>query len=107
MSDSRQDGARPQLFAPGRLFGTPGALRALEEAAVSPFELIQRHVTGDWGDLDAQDKQMNDAAVSAGLRIFSAYQISPPNLTLSRRVRIWVITEATRDRTTVLLPEEY
>lgn len=63
-------------------------------------ELIARHVTGDWGDLDEEDKAQNDAAVENGRRIFSAYQVTED-------LRVWVITEADRSHTTVLLPSEY
>jgi len=63
-------------------------------------ELIVRHAAGDWGDLDDFDRAQNDAAVQTGGRIFSAYQVTDD-------VRVWVITEADRSHTTVLLPGEY
>jgi hypothetical protein len=88
------------LFDLGQVVGTPGALRALQEARQSPGELVVRHVTGDWGDLEDEDKAENDFSLKAGLRIFSAYR-------LSSSVKVWVITEADRSATTLLLPEEY
>lgn len=66
----------------------------------TPAALLARHVSGDWGDMDAHDKRANNAAVKEGNRIFSAY-----NLPLLHKV--WIITEADRSSTTILLPEEY
>ena len=51
---------------------TPGALHALHEAGQSAGEFLARHVTGDWGDLDDEDKSLNDAALIDGSRILSA-----------------------------------
>jgi hypothetical protein len=59
-----------------------------------------RHARGDWGDVDAHDKRANDAAVKQGTRIVSAY-------VLDDGTRVWIITEADRSSTTILLPEEY
>jgi len=84
----------------GRLVATPGALKALEEAGQDGFEFLTRHCRGDWGDLEAEDKAENEFAIDRHLRIFSAYQ-------LRNGVKIWVITEADRSATTILLPSEY
>lgn len=93
------------LFDLGRTLATPGALEALETAGVSPASLLSRHVTGDWGCVNAGDKQANDEALIDGSRLLSAYM-------LPTKVKVWVITEATDDEgrraaTTILLPEEY
>lgn len=88
------------LFEPGQVVGTPGAVQALQEAGQDPFELLLRHVTGDWGELDDEDKKENELSVEQGFRILSAYQ-------LETGVKVWVITEADRSATTILLPEEY
>ena len=88
------------LFELGQTVATPGTLRALEQAHVGLWSLLQRHLTGDWGDLDREDATANDHPVAHGLRILSAY-------TLPAGVRIWIITEADRSATTFLLPEEY
>jgi hypothetical protein len=88
------------LFDLGQVVGTPGALRALEGAEQHPLELLARHVTGDWGDLCDGDKAENELSLEAGLRVFSAYK-------LSSGVKVWVITEADRSVTTILLPEDY
>ena len=88
------------LFELGRIVATPGALRALEAAEQLPAEFLDRHVTGDWGDLDDEDKQENEFSIQNGFRILSAY-------TTSAGDKIWIITEADRSATTLLLPEEY
>jgi len=87
-------------FPLGRTLSTPGALTALTEARTSPLALLARHARGDWGDLDEEDWQANERALTTGERLFSAY-------TLLTRARLWVITEADRSATTLLLPEEY
>jgi hypothetical protein len=88
-------------FPLGRIVATRGALRALEEAGQTPAEFLDRHVEGDWGDaLDDEDKQENDFLVEHGLRILSAY-------TTRSGEKIWIITEADRSLTTILLPHEY
>ena len=82
---------------------TPGALRALEHAGVSPMNLIARHVFGDGGELCAEDQEANRQAVVHGGRVFSSYEVGTgPNTT-----KVWVITEADRSSTCALLPEEY
>ena len=79
---------------------TPGALEALGRAGESPVPYLARHVAGDWGDLDAEDKQANDDALIHGARLLSAY-------VLPTTERMWIITEADRAYTTLLLPGEY
>ena len=91
-------GAR--LFSLGQIVATPGALSALEEAGNSASEFLTRHVAGDWGDLCDEDRQANQEALQDGLRLLSAYR-------LNDGTKIWVITEADRSVTTVLLPSEY
>ena len=87
-------------FPLGRIVATPGALAALEEATDNPASFLRRHVTGDWGELDEHDRQENQFSVARGFRLLSAYN-------LSSGTRIWIITEADRSVTTLLLPEEY
>ncbi len=96
----RQQTSPTALFDLGQLVGTPGALEALESARAEPGALLSRHVRGDWGELDEEDKRSNADAVKNGLRILSAY-------TLPTGVKLWVITEADRSTTTLLLPAEY
>jgi hypothetical protein len=87
-------------FPLGQVVATPGALRALSEAGQSPQELLRRHNAGDWGELDEEDQNENELSVANGFRILSAYR-------LRNDTRIWIITEADRSATTLLLPEEY
>jgi hypothetical protein len=91
--------AKPK-FRLGKLVSTPGALAALTEAGQSPMEFVSRHVKGDWGDCCAEDRQANEAALRDGERLFSVYRTA-------KGVKIWIITEADRSSTCVLLPEEY
>ena len=71
----------------------------LMEAGGHPFDLLARHATGDWGELCAFDRRQNQIALREGLRVLSSYEISVG--------RVWIITEADRSVTTILLPEEY
>lgn len=87
-------------FALGAIVATPGALRALEDARQTPLDLLARHITGDWGTVEAEDWKANDRALSQGGRLLSAY-------TLISGVKLWVITESDRSATTFLLPSEY
>ena len=88
------------LFSLGQLVATPDALAEIEASGDSLVGYLNRHVTGDWGDLDEHDRKENDLGLKRDLRILSAY-------ILSSGVRIWIITEADRSSTCVLLPEEY
>ena len=84
----------------GGTYATPGALAALEEAQQSAAEFLRRHEAGDWGEVGPEDWAENELSVREGFRILSAYR-------LSTGVKIWIITEADRSVTTILLPEEY
>jgi hypothetical protein len=88
------------LFKLGQIVATPAALEELGKAGQAPWEFLARHAQGDWGDMDAEDRRLNDEAVKAGERILSAY-------TLKTGVRVWIITEADRSSTCILLPDEY
>ena len=88
------------LFPLGQTVMTPGAQEALQRAEQLPLIFLACHACGDWGDLDAEDKQANDAALKDGTRIFSAYHTVLGD-------KLWVITEADRSATTILLPSEY
>jgi hypothetical protein len=87
-------------FPLGQLVATPGALHALEESGQSPAFFLEKHVSCDWGDLGEEDKRANDEALVTGERLLSAYR------TL-KGVKIWIITEADRSSSCVLLPSEY
>jgi hypothetical protein len=88
------------LFDLGRVVATPGALEAMADTGDDPAVFLGRHVTGDWGDLDAEDKAENDYSLPRYLRLFSAYKLSDGR-------KVWLITEADRSATTLLLPSEY
>lgn len=92
--------SKKRLFPLGDLYMTPGAIEAFHSSGDSVSDYINRHVTGDWGDLCHEDKKSNQEALEHGFRIFSAYHLSSGE-------KIWIITEADRSITTVLLPEEY
>lgn len=83
-------------FPLGDVFATSGAM-ALDED-LTPY--LRRHHCGDWGVLDDEDKQTNEDALAAGSRLLSCYRLGAGD-------RIYIITEADRSRTTVLLPSEY
>lgn len=87
------------LFLLGRVVATPGALKLLVMAGQDPGELLDRHQSGDWGNVPPADAAENRRSVRHGWRILSAYQVG------SRR--IWIITEADRSSTCLLLPEDY
>lgn len=87
-------------FELGRLYLTPGAIEALEDAGQSPQELINRHARLEQGELCDEDHRENLFSVNRPLRIFSAYKTA-------QGVKLWVITEADRSATTILLPSEY
>ena len=87
-------------FNLGQVVATPGALKALDAAQVLPAQLLTRHQSGDWGEVPAEDASENELSVKQGFRILSAYS-------LPTEVKIWIITEADRSATTLLLPSEY
>lgn len=87
-------------FVLGSIFATPGALEALRNAGTTPAEFLSRHQSGDWGDVCDEDAAENELALGRHLRLFSVYH-------LNSDVKIWVITEADRSGTTILLPDEY
>lgn len=89
-----------QLFPLSQIVATPGVFEALESSGQTPAEFLTRHARGDWGDLSADDIAENEFSIKNGFRPLSSY------LTASGQ-RLWVITEAQRDLTTLLLPEEY
>jgi len=85
-------------FELGQTVATRGIMDLLDEIEIS--ELMDRHVTGDWGDLCEEDKEQNELAlIFRDSRLFSSY-VTPKG-------KVWIITEHDRSVTTVLLPEEY
>ncbi len=101
--------AQSPLFELGQLCYTPAAQEILQRYQANPFQLLTRHVIGDWGDLCIEDARANNEALKDGTRIFSAYVVPPP-LSGDQSLapcKIWIITEADQSVTTILLPEEY
>lgn len=88
------------MFTLGRIVATPGALRALERANQSAASFLTRHAAGDWGELDPEDIRENEYSVARGFRLLSSY-------TTAAGDKLWLITEADRSATTLLLPDEY
>ena len=88
------------LFPAGQIVATPGALALLDQVNKSPLEFLSRHLRGDWGDLCQEDKTENELSLKHGFRLLSSYQVSDSET-------LWVITEADRSVTTLLLPAEY
>lgn len=97
---NNKGGAGMPLFPLGQMLATPGALELLETHQLLPLSFIQRHVSGDWGDICAEDRQSNADALQHGYRLMSVYAITPSD-------KLWIITEADRSSTTLLLPQEY
>ena len=92
--------AKPTLFGVGQIVATPGALAALEKTGETAAQFLARHVTGDWGELPVEDRTENYLSVQHGFRLLSSYRTLAGD-------RVWVITEADRSVTTILLPDEY
>jgi len=93
------------LFELGELVSTPGALEAMQLSGQSSWDFLSRHVAGDWGIVDADDRQANDESLIDGSRLLSAYLLNTGK-------KLWIITEAVGDdgkraSTCLLLPEEY
>src|ERR1700689_568383 len=88
------------LFDLGRLVATAGALAALEKTGQNALEFLARHVTGDWGELPVEDRAENCLSLQHGFRLLSSYRTAAGD-------KLWVITEADRSATTLLLPDEY
>jgi hypothetical protein len=86
------------VFRLGHIVATPNALQSITHEDI--LRGIQRHQAGDWGSLEEDDRISNDRALAGGGRIFSAYHAA-------NGTKFWIITEADRSATTVLLPEDY
>jgi len=84
-------------FPLGQIVATPGALALFGHEGC--FRLLVRHANGDWGDIDGFDRRENERALREGARLFSAYDTAVG--------RCWIISEADRSSTCILLPSEY
>jgi len=92
--------SKQPAFELGQIVATPGALAVLKKAGQQPGEFLTRHINRDWGDLDEEDRKENEYSLEHGFRLLSAYKTNAGD-------RLWIITEADRSVTTLLLPEEY
>jgi len=87
-------------FSPGSVVATPGVLEAFRASGDDPLAYLVRHVAGDWGEVNAEDWRANEESLLHELRLLSVYSMSDGT-------KFWIITEATRECTTILLPSEY
>jgi len=87
-------------FPLGQVVATPAALEALSRTGQRADEFLNRHVVGDWGVLCDEDRQLNDEALIDDSRVLSSY-------VLMDGTKLWIITEADRSSTCVLLPSDY
>lgn len=92
--------ASMERFTLGRTFITPGAEEALDIAGQTAIEFLRRHMACDWGELSDDDIKENELSLEQGFRLLSRYQTTNGE-------RLWIITEADRSATTILLPSEY
>jgi hypothetical protein len=84
----------------GKCYATPAAIASLLRNGVNPAQLLARHRAGDWGNVSGDDWRENDKSCVAGTRVLSSYPMPDGE-------RIWIITEANRSATTLLLPSDY
>ena len=89
-----------EKFPLGQIVATPAALEALLQARQSPLDFLARHIRGDWGEVCQEDRQENELALQQGFRLLSVY-------TTKAGEKLWVISEADRSATTLLLPADY
>lgn len=87
-------------FALGQTYMTPGAEEALMIAGQTGIEFLRRHMSNDWGELSDEDMRENELSLKEGFRLLSAYRTA-------KGQKLWIITEADRSATTILLPDEY
>jgi len=87
-------------FPLGQTYITPGAEEALMIAGQTGIEFLRRHMSGDFGELTNEDMQENELSLREGFRVLSAYRTA-------KGEKLWIITEANRSSTTILVPDEY
>jgi hypothetical protein len=91
----------PNLFPPGQVVATPAFLAMAQREGINPGAYLARHLSGDWGDCSENDRKENDHSAANNLRVLSVYN------TPDSGTRFWIITEADRSATTLLLPSDY
>ena len=102
MRKNHTTNSRPTIrhFALGQTFITPGAEEALQIAGQTAIEFLRRHMSCDWGELSEDDVRENELSLEQGFRLLSNYQTG-------KGQQLWIITEADRSSTCILLPSEY
>ena len=95
-----QETTKAPLIPLGQIVATPGALAALGKVGQTPLEFLARHVRGDWGELGEEDRKENELSLQEGYRLLSSYLATDDTV-------FWIITEADRSVTTILLPLDY
>ena len=85
-------------FALGRIVATPGAIESVQQTEIT--HCLARHARGDWGEVCPEDREENEFSVDKHLRLLSVFRAD-------NGTKFWIITEADRSATTVLLPDEY
>ena len=85
-------------FNPGRIVATRAAVEVLPNSEVS--SALERHLQGDWGDVNEEDRRANEVALVQRLRLLSVY-------CSAEGVKFWINTEWDRSVTTFLLPSDY
>jgi hypothetical protein len=90
-------------FTTDKLVATPGAIEDMEQAGITVLDLMDRHLSGDWGDTCEEDAAQNEFALTNGERLMSVYKLGPD----AGGKTLWVITEWDRSVTTILRPEDY
>jgi hypothetical protein len=94
---------RPNIgarFPLGQTFITPGAQEALDMAGETAIQFLRRHMSADWGEVSEDDARENELSLREGFRLLSSYRTT-------KGQKIWIITDADRSATTILLPSEY
>ena len=99
MNAPATESERPTALPLGHVVATPGALDVVRAHGLDVLDLVHRHASGDWGDVSEHDAQANDRSAQNYTCVLSAYD--------TRGGRLWVLTEADRSATTVLLPSDY
>lgn len=99
-SSNTQQQSSVMRFALGQTYMTPGAEEALMIAGQTGIEFLRRHMSNDWGELSDEDVRENELSLKEGFRLLSAYRTV-------KGQKLWIITEADRSATTILLPSEY
>jgi hypothetical protein len=89
------------LFKLGQVVATPGAIRAMQENGIEAWSLLSWHANGEWGCVPEEDLLENQRSVEEGYRVMSSYLLNESG------DKLWIITEADRSSTCLLLPEEY